>query len=197
MPPSRDTIYETGTVYKLSCHQNPYYYWGSTCGSLRLRKSRHIAHSKTRESPVARWIKEIGKGNIIIEPIQTLPNISKGDLEMRETEQIRQSLQDPNCLNCRSSYCTREERLAQRNKWQKIYYQQHKSEKKEYDTEYRKHTEEKNRKGGEWNRIVVCEVCGSQMSSRKYPRHTRTNRHINASSSSSQEEPHSSPSPHP
>jgi len=168
MTPPRITIHEKGIIYQLYCFQNEKFYYGSTGGTIRQRKSKHIRDRNSKQCqkrPITKWINDIGKENVLIKEIKSFDNITRGDLQKEEEELICKSRQDGNCLNCVKAYRTEEEKDDYEKKWyidnkekriqwlidnkeklkedSKVYYENNKNEisrkKKEY---YEKHKEE-------------------------------------------------------
>ena len=190
MPPNADTVFKEGHVYKLYCNQNENYYLGSTGGAVRQRKAQHIEASKRPKNahlPVLAWISDIGHENVRIQIVDTHQNISRRDLLKKEDNFIKEALNDPNCLNCKRSLRPRAE-----------YYQENKDYIKEKSRKWKADHQEQRRE--QLTLTVECPLCHNVRNKQHIRRHQRSKECrdvVTSSASSSQEEPHSSPSPHP
>ena len=81
--------YQNGKIYKLVNSVDDKIYVGSTCGNLRLRKSRHKSKSKLEPNRhIYKHLNEIGWDNIDIILIELYQCNSKDELHARERHWI-------------------------------------------------------------------------------------------------------------
>ena len=153
--------YSKGKIYKLVCSETNKIYIGSTIQPLEKRLKCH-------KTPKNRCITR----NFVNPRIYLLldyPCNTKQELLKKETEFIKNT----DCVNTRTSYTSKEEKLEQRKVRYKINIEKHKeSSKKRYLQNKSKITERSLTK-------IKCE-CGSIQFYGNLTRHKKTKKHIDA-----------------
>jgi len=211
-------LYENSVIYKLvhkNDQDNKNIYIGSTT-NFRNRKTQHkdFCNNENKESynrPVYKFIRENGGWNEWeMIAIETYPCESKRELEIRERFHIETLKSKLNrVIPTRTNAEYREDNkeiIAHKKKEdytnnveykllkQKIYYENHKEEKKEYDKKYRLKNKDKiNEKRLEYSRNynqtpkriewkttkIECDICGSKVSRSNLSTHKKSNKCIN------------------
>lgn len=117
--------YNIGYIYKLFSHVDETFYIGATSSPMRIRMYHH--KKKPPNKKVTEWFADIGFNNVKYEIIAEYKEVTKRELESYETVEIRKYLNiNDNCLNCKVSYITTEER----HQYCKDYSSMHKEEKR-------------------------------------------------------------------
>ena len=88
--------YSNGKIYKLVNNVDDKIYVGSTCATLRLRKSNHKAKAKIKNYTVYQHLNQVGWGNVEIILIEVYECKNKNELHARERSWIEQT---PNTVN--------------------------------------------------------------------------------------------------
>jgi len=158
--------YANGKIYKLVNNVDDKIYVGSTCGSLRLRKSRHKAKSNAcPDRPVYKHLNRVGWDNIEIILVETYECKNKAELHARERHWIDELKPELNKVLP----------LQTKKEWQKKYDRQRYHNNKETEKErYRKYHERV-------REIIACPCGGSYNNGLKHKveRHKRTPKHQN------------------
>jgi group I intron endonuclease len=108
----KTNIYKNGKIYRLQCTDG-YYYFGSTTQLLSNRLTHHKHLSKKDNTTAYQHIKQHGWDNVEIQLIEEYPCEVKKDLNEREDYYIRQSKDNPLCLNENRAYVSTEEKKQQ------------------------------------------------------------------------------------
>jgi hypothetical protein len=109
--------YELGKIYIIRCGE--YFYYGSCITSLQRRATTHRYRAthpsiKQYQSKLYNCIKD---AEWAIELVEEYPAQSKLDLLQKEDTYIRKVLNDPYCLNDRSSIWDKEKDSNRKKKW--------------------------------------------------------------------------------
>jgi hypothetical protein len=143
-------------VYVLQCIDN-YYYIGSTVNHPRYRLNNHKKDSiKFPERFVYDHILKIGWPNVQLQVIEEYPCYTRKELYLKEDEYIKESIQDPYCLNHNRALLSAEEHKenmanyylthrAQILEQHKGYLQANKEKVDAYQAQYRKDNAEDRR----------------------------------------------------
>jgi hypothetical protein len=110
------TKYANGKIYKLQCNDG-HYYIGSTIRSLQSRFNDHKSASKWQTSHVYNYINNIGWDNVTITLLEEYSCKTKKQLDKKENEYIKESIEDPLCLNINRSYRTVNEVIEYQHKY--------------------------------------------------------------------------------
>lgn len=162
--------YSDSKIYKLVNNVDEKIYVGSTCGTLRLRKSKHKQEStRSIERMVYKHLNEIGWETVEIILIEAFECNNKDELHKRERYWIDELKPE---LNKQLPASTIEEQNQRKNKKWKDNNKEHLST---YNEEYRKKNIEdiKQREGIK----ITCE-CGSTILKRSMKRHIKLKKHI-------------------
>lgn len=155
-----------GKIYKIQCNDG-YFYIGSTKNELRVRLQDHKNDSKKERNKNYKsyeHINAIGWNNTKIELINEIQCNNKLELRIAENEEIKKHLDNPLCLNTKSSY-----RNEQDGKdWFK--YKRDLVKKKETDKKIYERNKEK------LLTKVTCE-CGAEIAECGLLRHYKTKKH--------------------
>jgi len=136
--------YAEGKIYKLLCEDGHYYY-GSTIQELFRRLDGHKRASKKQPYRVYSHINTIGWDKVTIELVENCPCADRKELNMKESEYIYMSRNDPLCLNMILSSATEEQKTEKRKEYVKEHPRIITDERKEYQKGYTKEWREKNR----------------------------------------------------
>ena len=136
-----EETYIDGKIYQLLCIDGHYYY-GSTIQQLYKRLSTHKNLSKTDKTVLYNHINTIGWDNVSMELVEDYPCETTQQLRAKEDEYIRQSKNDPLCLNVNRACVSKDEILA----YSVQYREEHREEILEKKLIYR-----------EQNRTLLCE----------------------------------------
>ena len=110
-----------GRIYKLEGGGK--FYIGSTMCDLKYRLRKHRSKSKEKvseKSLVYTHFREIGWEHVTISEIDKIENCSRLELRNLETEYIKSSLDDINCLNKNLAYITIDEKRARDAEYGKL-----------------------------------------------------------------------------
>lgn len=162
--------YSDAKIYKLVNNVDDKIYIGSTCGTLRLRKSKHKAASKVMNYTVYQHLNEIGWNNVEIILIETFECNNKDELHKRERYWIDELKPE---LNKQIPASTIKEQHQRKNKkW--------KDNNKEYISTYNEEYRKKNIDDIKRRESIkiTCD-CGSTILKRTLNRHIKSKTHIN------------------
>ena len=110
--------YADGKIYKLVNNVDDKIYIGSTCGTLRLRKSKHKSELKNKKYPnrnVYKHLKEVGWENVEIILIENYECKCKDELHARERYWIDEL--KPELNKCRTTITDVERKEYYRQKF--------------------------------------------------------------------------------
>lgn len=149
-------IYKNGKIYRLQCNDG-HYYIGSTTQKLMRRLYHHKETSKKDNTIAYQHIKQLGWKNVEIQLIEDYPCDVKKDLNEREDYYIRQSKDDPLCLNEKRAYVSTEEKKQQVIEYAKNHREDAIQRTKKYREEHQEEVLEKKREYREKNRKLLNE----------------------------------------
>jgi len=156
-----------GNIYRIICRKTGKQYIGSTTKTLDDRLSCHKSIYKTfKETGINRMnyssVEVLEENDYYIELIETITCSSRTELLKVERSHIEKN----DCVNKLLPYTTDEERKIK----DKIWFDNHKEKKREYDKKYREEKKEK------LEETYLCE-CGSTCLKRQKLRHEKTSKH--------------------
>jgi len=155
-------VYQSAVIYVLQCIDN-YYYIGSTINNPRFRLNNHKNDSnKYPDRPVYHHILKIGWHNVMLQVVEEYPCDTKEELQLKEDQYIKESIQDDYCLNhirakvssderkenVTNYYLTHREQILKQHKtylesnkqkvdaYQATYRQENAEERREYSRQY-------------------------------------------------------------
>ena len=157
--------YSDGKIYKLVNNVDDKIYVGSTCGTLRLRKSTHKSHAqrqKIKDRTVYKHLNQVGWGNVEIILIENCECKSRDELHRRERYWIDELKPELNKNIPRRTYA----------EW----YQVNKEDIKQRHKEYRENNKEKIKQRE--TQKIAC-ACGKTATRGHLKRHERSKKHQN------------------
>jgi hypothetical protein len=134
--------YESSKIYRLQ-HDDGHFYIGSSVNELRVRLGQHKKSCKMyAERRVYKHINnEWDKVKIVL--IEAFECSNRDELRRKEQEYIQKELKNELCLNHKRAFLTEADLEEKKTNDNKLYYQRHSNEIKEYQKEYRKNNTEK------------------------------------------------------
>jgi group I intron endonuclease len=153
-----------GKKYKITNDFNNDIYVGSTCDTLVKRFIMHKSNSKTRQTKLYHFIRDIGFERFRIELIEDFPCTDKYESRQRENYWIREI----GTLNLRNSFITEEDKVASRSSYNIQYCETNKDK----ITDYKKKLYDSK------NEPIVC-CCGCTIKGYNLKKHENTTKHIN------------------
>jgi len=179
--------YSDGKIYKLVNNVDDKIYVGSTCGTLRLRKSTHkwdAQRKRQKDRKVYKHLNQVGWGNVEIILIEKCECKSRDELHRRERHWIDELKPELN----KARPCVTAEEIKQRKKEyaeenkehlknkQKEYVEKHKEKIRQIHSEY--YQNNKKYIADKQKIKTTCE-CGSIIRKCAIKRHERSKKHQN------------------
>ena len=164
--------YQNGKIYKLTNTVNDYEYVGSTCQTLKGRKSDHRKRSRIRpDRKVYKELNEVGWDNVEIVLIENYPCDDLCQLRAREEHWRKEN--DAK-LNSRRALRTHDEALGDKRRG---YYENRDKILKQNRASKQRNREKNRAREKIWGQIVTECECGEMIKNCSMSNHKKTARH--------------------